>query len=156
MSDTSESQRSLRSLLRSPPVSDELLQQLSHTLANIGSTIQDLNTSAVQFDHHFEQLTQEDSAISRQAEVARLRADARSLERRLSNPSSLVRNRIALFESRSTGNLASGHRDFLANLPSLQRPPSSPPSNSMPNSVTSTDMEGVGEPRPEEHAGEGD
>ena len=101
MSDTSESQRSLRSQLRSPPVSDELLQQLSDTLANIGSTIQDLNTSAVHFDQHFEQLTQEDSEISRQAAVAELRADARVLERRLSNPNSLVRNRIALYESRS-------------------------------------------------------
>ena len=142
MSDSSDAQRILRSQLRSPPVSDELLQQVRVTLANIGSAIQDLNTSAVHFDDHFDQLAQQDADISRQAAVAELRADARVLERRLSNPNSLVRNRIALFESRSTGNLASGHRNFTANLPTLERPPSSPLRDSMP-SDTDSNMEDV-------------
>ena len=153
MSDTSDTQRTLRSQLRSPPVSDELLQQVRVTLANIGSTIQDLNTTAEHFDHHFDQLAQQDADISRQAAVAEFRADARVLERRLSNPNSLVRNRIALFESRSTGNLASGHRDFTANLPTLERPPSSPLRVTMPNSIE--DMEEV-DPGSGTEGGDGD
>ena len=90
MSNPNDSQRALRSQLTGPPVSDDLLYRVRNTLANIGSTIQDLSDSTVYFHHHFNQLVQDDPEIGRLTTTAELRADARDLERRLSNPNSLV------------------------------------------------------------------
>ena len=142
MSNPNDSQRALRSQLTGPPVSDDLLYRVRNTLANIGSTIQDLSDSTVYFDHHFNQLVQDDPEIGRLTTTAELRADARDLERRLSNPSSLVRRRIALFESRSTGNLASGHTHFTENLPHLP-----PRDSTMPSSVNSGESSAIMSPQ---------